>query len=122
MVVGHSDGKRFWPKLQRTNDQGRPSTYSQLIRLFERSSALAADDRRAIAAHQGVVHFTAAGRAVERVVFGLFAVTHPFTFLRAELSSLTGVKPQPLYQHGVIPAVKIDDPLNKPAINHFELI
>src|SRR5205807_8214813 len=45
------------------------------------------------------------------------AVTHPFTFLRAELRSLTLSNRNPLYQHGVIPAVKIDDPLNKPPIN-----
>src|SRR5438105_15367416 len=84
-------------KRQRTNDNG-PRTFSsdsELIRLFERGSALAADDRRAIAAHQGVVDFTAARRAVERAVFGLLAVTHPFTFLRAEPSSLTPVNRNP---------------------------
>ena len=94
-------------KGRRTRDYGRFSANSQLIRLFERSSTPAADNRRAVAAHQGVVYLPVAGGAVERFAFGPLAITHPFTFLAADLRSLTLSERGPLYEHGIIPLSRL---------------
>lgn len=59
-------------------DRSFLSPHSQLINLFERRSAVAANDGAAIAAHQGVGDFLVAGRAVKRGTLGVFDISHWF--------------------------------------------
>jgi hypothetical protein len=59
-------------------DRSFLSPHPQLINLFERRSAVAANDGAAIAAHQGVGDFLVAGRAVKRGTLGIFDISHWF--------------------------------------------
>src|SRR5579864_5225674 len=61
------------PELASVRARGYSSTDSQLVGNFQRSTANAADDGRAIAAGEGIVDLTGAARAVERWRSALWA-------------------------------------------------